>query len=88
MLTTIDNPFNPFTQFDEWFAYDNEKGYDCCGNLAKYSLSSVLMSQREEFEDRERAIQEVLDRDLLGIYMRVKSTDRIIPISLPNFDET
>lgn len=27
MLTTEDNPFDPFTQYDEWYAFDYEKGY-------------------------------------------------------------
>ena len=83
MLTTIDNPTNPFDNFEEWFAFDDAKGYNCCGNLAKYFVDSKLMSQREELEEHERAIQEVIDRDNLGIYIKVKATDRIIPISVP-----
>lgn len=26
-ITTFDNPFNPFTQFEQWFLFDIEKGY-------------------------------------------------------------
>ena len=26
-LTTIDNPYNPFTQFDDWFMFDIEHNY-------------------------------------------------------------
>ena len=26
MLTTSDNPYDPFTQFDEWYAFDERKG--------------------------------------------------------------
>ena len=26
-ITTIDNPFNPFTEWDEWFNFDLQKGY-------------------------------------------------------------
>ena len=40
MLTTIDNPFNPFDQFDEWFAYDVSKGYHTCSYLARIAKTS------------------------------------------------
>lgn len=33
MLTTTDNPYNPVTQFDEWYAFDVQKGYNTCGLL-------------------------------------------------------
>lgn len=33
-LTTTDNPFDPFTQFSEWYKYDCMKGYNSCGILA------------------------------------------------------
>ena len=31
LLTTIDNPFHPGTQFNEWFAFDIRKGYNTLG---------------------------------------------------------
>lgn len=27
MLTTVDNPWNPFTHFREWYVYDIMHGY-------------------------------------------------------------
>ena len=35
-LTTTDNPYNPFTQFDQWYTYDYDKGYMTCALVAKY----------------------------------------------------
>ena len=26
-LTTVDNPFDPIDNYDEWLHYDEEKGY-------------------------------------------------------------
>ena len=40
MLTTTDNPYNPFKNFDEWFMYDTEKGYNSCGYLARIAKLS------------------------------------------------
>jgi hypothetical protein len=39
MLTTEDNPFDPFTQFDEWYAFDVEKEYYTCAYLARIAKS-------------------------------------------------
>lgn len=42
-LTTEDNPWNPFTNWDEWLAYDIEKGYYTCERLARLApISDVL----------------------------------------------
>lgn len=35
MLTTIDNPYNPHTNFDEWFAFDVSHGYNTCAYIAR-----------------------------------------------------
>ena len=37
MLTTIDNPFNPFVDFDNWFLFDIEKDYYTLSKLARLS---------------------------------------------------
>ena len=45
MLTTIDNPFDPFEQFTSWFMFDVEKGYNSCGRLMRVAKVSDNMSQ-------------------------------------------
>lgn len=71
-LTTIDNPFDPFEQFDEWFNFDVEKGYNCCSRLARIVKSSEDMSETEELEAIEQAIDEIIKHDFLDIYKKVK----------------
>lgn len=76
MLTTIDNPFDPFTQYDEWYAYDIDHGYDTCGYLARIVVSSDDLSEEEESQAMEAGIQEILEYNILGIYKAVsRNTD-------------
>ena len=71
MLTTIDNPFNPFTQFKEWFLFDVEKGYNTCAYLARIVDLSEDFSQKEVDEEIERAIDEIIMINPLPIYKKV-----------------
>lgn len=70
-LTTIDNPFDPFEQFDEWFLFDIEKGYDCCGRLMRIANITDDMMEAEADVEIERAIDEIVSNDILGIYKKV-----------------
>ena len=77
-LSTFDNPFDPYENFPSWFMYDIEKGYDCCGYLARIANLSDEMTQKEIDEELERAIDEILKYDFMGIYVKVlkESTPR------------
>lgn len=74
MLTTNDNPYNPFDQFSSWFMYDNEKGYNSCAYLARIARTSDEMSNEENEEEIERAIDEIIKYDFMNIYRKVKRT--------------
>ncbi|MDF2800242.1 MAG: hypothetical protein K0S61_145 [Anaerocolumna sp.] len=71
MLTTIDNPFNPFIQFDEWYAYDTNKGYNTCSYLARITKTSDELSQEDEELAIELAIDEIVKFNIIGIYRKV-----------------
>lgn len=71
MLTTFDNPFDPFDEFLSWFLFDVEKGYYTCNKLARIARSSEDFSTIEEKRETERAIDEIIDNDFLNIYKKV-----------------
>jgi hypothetical protein len=71
MLTTIDNPFDPFTHFDEWKAFDEVKGYNSCSYLARIVKSSDELSEADEALAIEQAIDEIVKLNVLGIYKKV-----------------
>lgn len=58
MLTTFDNPFNPFTEFDRWWKEDLLLGHNCCGLLANESNVSDIASD----EVNDNAIIEAMER--------------------------
>ena len=73
-LTTIDNPYDPFTQFDEWYAFDTvQKGYYTCEYLARIVPWSSDLPPSVSEELLENAIDEIVDLNLLGIYKKVKN---------------
>lgn len=72
MLTTVDNPFDPFTQFDQWFAYDKQLGYDTPGYLARIAISSDDLSEVDEFVVIQDAIDEIVRENVFGVHRKVK----------------
>jgi len=73
MLTTIDNPFNPFEQFTSWFMFDVEKGYNSCSRLARMANIGEDFTQKEIDEEIERAIDRIIELDFLDVYKKVKN---------------
>ena len=73
MLTTFDNPFNPFEDIMSWRLYDLEKGYYCSERLGKVVLPLLKedMTQQEENEAIELAIDTIVKNDFLNIYKKV-----------------
>ena len=70
-ITTFDNPYDPFDQFTLWFLFDVEKGYNTCSYLGRIVKLSEDMTQKEEDEEVERAIDQIIENDFLNIYKKV-----------------
>lgn len=70
MLTTVDNPWNPYTHYDEWYAYDAAKGYDTPGFLARVAQVSLDLSQPDIDDAIESAIDEICQQNITGIYRK------------------
>ena len=72
MITTVDNPFDPFTQFDEWYAYDISKGYFTCSYLARIATIATEISDLDANLMNEKAIDEIIKFNPLGIYKKIE----------------
>ena len=75
-LTTFDNPFDPFEQFDSWFLFDVEKGYNTCSYLARIAQIPEDATQKEADEEIERAIDEIIKYDFMNIYKKVRRNEK------------
>jgi hypothetical protein len=71
MLTTTDNPFDPFTQNDEWRAYDESKGHYTNCYLARVANWSPDLSPIDESIAIETAIDEIVKENVNGLYRKV-----------------
>ena len=91
MLTTIDNPYNPFVDFDRWFEFDEICGYCCCERIAKLAKTNDGMSEEERDAAIEKAIDTIIDIDFTGLYRKVdaKRAKELVDIRLnsPNFEK-
>lgn len=74
-ITTIDNPYDPFNQFDSWFMFDVDNGYNSCGLLDRIAMTSDQLTEEENEQEIERAIDEIIKYDPLNIYKKVKESD-------------
>lgn len=64
MITTEDNPYDYFNNFDEWYNFDIQKGYNTCSLLARIARTSDQLSDDENEREIERAIDEILKYDV------------------------
>lgn len=69
-LTTVDNPYNPFDDFEKWFMFDNIKGYGTCSYLARIARTSDALTPQENEQILETAIDEIIRLDALNMYRK------------------
>lgn len=74
-LTTLDNPYNPFTQFDEWYAYDENNGYCTCGLIDRLAIWSDDTPDAIFKDEYERVVDEICHFNILGLYKKVTRAD-------------
>lgn len=71
MLTTIDNPYDPFDQFEEWYTWDFNANYHTPAFLARVANTSESLTENLQTLEINRAIEEILKENVLGLYRKV-----------------
>jgi hypothetical protein len=74
MLTTVDNPYNPFTDFEEWNQFDQESGYNSLAFLARIVVSSDELSEADQTLAINHAIDEIVRENVNGMFRKVSIT--------------
>lgn len=71
MITTTDNPFDPFEDFQSWMTWDMGKGYNTIGLLARLTYTSEELSDADQSEAMRRAIDEIVEYNISGVHVKV-----------------
>ncbi len=71
-LTTEDNPYDPFDEFEEWFNFDVTQGYNTCAYLARVTTTSTDLTEADQLEATNEAIREIIELNLTGNYQVVE----------------
>ena len=75
MLTTVDNPFNPFTQFKEWLAFDTSKGYHTPSLLDRVVFLSDELSEADQRLAIQQGIDEIVRENVSGMHRKISRAD-------------
>lgn len=76
MLTTVDNPYDPFTQFEEWYQFDTSAQYGTLSFLARIVRTSDELSEADQDLAIELAIDEIVRENVLGLWKKVSKTSQ------------
>ena len=69
-ITTFDNPFDYFKQFDEWLNFDRAMGYNTLEMLARTCKTSYELSEADQDADFEDAFDRIIEWHE-GIYKKI-----------------
>ena len=72
MLTTIDNPFSPVTQYDEWLVWDMAR-YNTNALLARVVRTSPELSDLDKLLTIQEAIDEIVEENVSGVHTKVRA---------------
>ena len=71
MLTTTDNPYDPFDQYDLWYAMDAQLGYNSPSYLARVAIVTEDLGPEIYHQHIEDAIDEIVEENITGNYIKV-----------------
>jgi hypothetical protein len=74
MLSTTDNPYDPFKEFSQWNAWDEAQGYYTLAFLGRMVKTSDELSDEDQSQAIEDAIEEIVRENVSGMYVKVPAS--------------
>lgn len=79
-VTTIDNPFDYFEDFDNWYKFDFQHGYNTLGYVARLAKTSDELSDDENEREIESAVDSIVRWNPL-LYRKVVKGAKKAPVA-------
>lgn len=76
-LTTTDNPFNPLEDWDNWYRYDCDHGYQTCEYLARSCIVAETNSLLEQIQTQNQAVEDIVRINATGYWKKVSKIEDI-----------
>lgn len=76
MVTTSDNPYNYYTEFDNWYRWDIRAGYNTLSLLARRTRTSDALSLQLELAAITDAVDEILEENMSGNRIKAVAPDK------------
>lgn len=70
-LTTVDNPYDPFTEWNEWFAWDFNAKYHSPSLLARLLITSSDLSEADQRLDLENVVNKIVIENWYGVHRKL-----------------
>ena len=80
MLSTIDNPYNPFDNFEQWYMYDEllarqQNRPTCSSYLARVDCSTDEFGEAELRQTMNDIIDEIVELNLSGTFIKLTRSE-------------
>lgn len=72
MITTLDNPYDPRSNFEAWYMWDTGHGYNTSAYLARVAAVSEEFPQEVQDRQIENAIDEIIEIHSGGMYKKLR----------------
>ena len=76
-ITTEDNPYDPFTDWDQWYFFDISNGYNTCERLARLSKASTQLPDEANVDANELAIDQMLETKAISKQGKIVSYKKV-----------